>query len=340
MSAVLPKNVAESSLSEFLIRAGLKRVFQGKVRDTYGLANHSDLLLVVATDRVSIFDFVLPALVKDKGKVLTAMTIFWLRRVLKGYNHHLVAFGQGIGEYLPAILQNNPELQSRALVVKKLSIVPVEAIVRGYLTGSGWTAYQESKRVCGIQLPPDLHDGSKLPVPIFTPSTKAETGHDEHLDAQEVLARYGRGIMTLAQSIFSEISTYAEARGIILADTKLEFGQAGTLGDELATPDSSRYWLRSEWEEAVKQRKSPPSHDKEVVRAWGKTVETPFLDGDGEKIVGIGSLDPEDPEHIAFVHSLEVPEVLLETTTDRYREIFRLLTGSNLEEFHQSKMGV
>jgi len=341
MGVLIPDRVAESPLSKLLVRNGLTQIHQGKVRNTYELPDHPDLLFQLVTNRISIFDFVLPALVRSKGEVLTAMTIFWLTKVLKDFPHHLVAFGSNIDDFLPGNLRANPELQRRALVVKKLEILPIEWIVRGFLTGSGWAAYQESEQVCGIPLPAGLHDGAKLPHPIFTPTTKAEVGHDLHLSAEDVIAKHGEKPRDLALSIYARALAYAESRGIIIADTKFEFGVEEILADEVLTPDSSRFWKRDEWEEAVSRRKSPPGHDKELVRTWGKGITTPFLFGRGKRIVGIHKLDPTHGGHIAFVHDeLRVPNCVLSNTRWRYRNIFQMLTGQELEKFQKSKMGI
>jgi len=329
MGAIIPAKVAESSLSHRLIEAGLTRIFQGKVRDTYQLPDFPHLLLVVATDRVSIFDFVLPALVKDKGERLTAMTVFWLTGIFKAIRHHLIAYGSYIDRYLPSSLRGITELRKRALVVKKVKILPIECIVRGYLTGSAWSAYQENGKVCGISLPEGLHDGSQLPEPIFTPSTKAEAGHDEHLNEKEVIKEYSGQIKSIPLFLYETAVAFASKKGVIIADTKFEFG-AGVdiiLADEVLTPDSSRFWLEEYWAESVKKRKSPPSHDKQVVREWGKTVDTPF------GMTGINNLNTENTEHIDFVHQQVPPEEMLNKTTDRYHEIFSLLIGCELGDF-------
>lgn len=328
MGAKIPQQVAETDLSRLLLKNGLQRIYQGKVRDTYALPDYSHLLLVVATDRLSIFDFVLPCLVPEKGKILTKLTVFWLMEVLFGRTcHHLLASGREIDHYLPHKLRDNEELRQRALVVKKLQIIPVECIARGYLTGSGFVSYQKDGTVCGHLLPESLHDGSRLPFPIFTPSTKAKTGHDEHMDANEVVAKWGNGLERLTLSMYKAISVYALSKGIIMADTKFEVGRGLVLADEIGTPDSSRFWDKKEWETAVLQRKSPQGYDKQPVREWGKLVKTPFLDG-RDSIIGIHQLDPSSLDHIDFVHQLKVPSGVVENTATRYQEICRRLIAS------------
>lgn len=339
MGAKLPARVASDPLHDLLEAAGFVRLHQGKVRDTYAVAGHEDRLLLVASNRLSIFDFVLPGLVADKGAVLSALTHFWLNEVLSGTPHHLLACGGELAKSLPAEVASHREFLSRAALVRKLDMAPVECVVRGYLTGSGLSAYQHDGIVCGHHLPEGLHDGSRLPEPLFTPTTKAEIGHDEAMDFREVREQHGMWLEELTLKIYKTLSNFAATRGIILADTKFEFGQGGILGDEVATPDSSRFWDRVEWEAAVAEKRSPSGYDKEPVRQWGKTVETPFTK-DGKPIVGIHRLDTEDPAHLAFVHGLTVPEAVLSETTRRYRRIFELLTGRSLEDYQREAMGL
>ncbi len=340
MGAQLPKKYADSEISRLLISQGMQRLHQGKVRDTFALPNHPDLLFLVATNRLSIFDFVLPGLVPDKGAVLTALTVFWMTNVLKGIEHHLVAFGSGIDEFLPEAARGNKELQAHAMIVRKLDMLPIECVVRGYLTGSGWGAYKRGGEVCGHKLAENLHDGSKLPAPIFTPTTKAEEGHDEHISFESVRADFGMEPENWTLNVYGQLHDHARNHGIILADTKFEFGKGGVLGDEVGTPDSSRFWDIGEWEVAVKEQRSPVGYDKQPVREWGKTIETPFS-SDGAAIVGIHKLDTEDAEHLQFVHEqIEVPADVLAATTKRYRAIFERLTEQKLEDFQRDTMKI
>ena len=233
---------------------GLNLVHQGKVRDTFELPDRN-LLLPVATDRISIFDIVLNGLVRYKGEVLTALNIFWRTQVLRKLQHDLVAFGRGIDEYLPPDLRGNRNLWRRATVVRRLNMLPVEAIVRGHLTGSGLKDYQKTGAICGNDLPAGLKDGSKLPDPIFTPSTKAEIGHDENVSAGSVTGQFGEAIESLSLTVFSIGKHFAYSVGLIVADSKFELGYLGeippsgkvplemlVLADEVLTPDSSRFW--------------------------------------------------------------------------------------------------
>ncbi|MEN9558124.1 MAG: hypothetical protein RL141_493 [Candidatus Parcubacteria bacterium] len=311
---------------------GLQRLYQGKVRDTYELPDHPGYLLVVASDRLSIFDFVLPAAVPQKGSVLTALNHFWRTQVIKdAFPHDFVAAGAEIDEYLPEALHGDASLQARATVVEKLTMLPVEAIARGYLTGSGWNQYGNDQRICGQYLPSGLLDGSALPYPLFTPTTKAEEGHDEAISADSVVEEFGIGIERNTLGLYTLAATFAASRGIILADTKLEFGRTNDgvlcLGDEVFTPDSSRFWDLGEWQKVRGGGKSPNPFDKQLVRNWGKEI-------------GIHRLDPKIPEDVAWVHGQTVPEDLLARTTRLYRYIFWRLTGNKLEDYQQEEMDI
>ncbi|MBI4133653.1 phosphoribosylaminoimidazolesuccinocarboxamide synthase [Candidatus Uhrbacteria bacterium] len=314
---------------------GLVLMRHGKVRDTYHLPGHPHVLLQVASDRISIFDFVLPATVPGKGALLTALTVFWLRDMLGNIcEHHLVAYGTEIDHYLPRELQSDNDLQTRALVVTKLRMLPIECIVRGYLTGSGWKSYQETGEICGHKLPPGLHDGSKLREPIFTPTTKAQEGHDEGLSRDRVVADFGPWVERFSLKLYDEACGWAEKRGIIIADTKFEFGLSRVVGDEVLTPDSSRFWLVPDWQQACAQGKSPQGYDKQFFREWGKTVETPFASRESKRIMGIHRLDPKDENHRKFVQGLAVPASVIEKTGELYQQIFRRLTGVGSTMFH------
>lgn len=297
----------------------LERISQGKVRDTHLLPGYKDLLFMIATDRVSIFDRILPQLVPGKGIELTKQTVFWLTNILKDLPNHLVAYGEGIDRYLPEDLRNNPDLQARGLVVKKLKMVPIESIVRGYLTGSGLTSYRENGMVCGHILEKGLHDGSRLPHPIYTPTTKAEIGHDEHIDYQTVRAQYGTHQELFALTVFYRLSEYALSRHIILADSKFEFGYDDgilTLADETGTGDSSREWLLKEWLEAQKENKAPGGYDKEPLRQWGKKI-------------GIHKFNDEEYEKI--LPTLSIPEEEIKGTIFRYKKLSDMLMSQKFE---------
>lgn len=307
--ALIPKEVDVNWIPS------LERIYQGKVRDTYLLPGHPNLLLPYVTDRVSIFDKVLPVFVPGKGVELVKQTIFWLTVILKNFPHHLVAYGKEIDQFLPQNLRNNPDLQARAMVVKKLKMVPVESIVRGNLTGTGLTAYLETGKVCGHILPPDLYDGNFLPVPIYTPTTKAVFGHDEHIDYQAVRKEYGMLQELLSLTVFYIMSNYARSRGIILADSKIECGYDDdilNIGDEIGTGDSTREWKEEEWKIAQQHRKAPGGYDKQPLREWGKKV-------------GINRKDMTDEEYLKLIPTLIVPNEEIEGTARRYQELSRLL---------------
>ena len=333
MGAIVPECVADNALSRRL-RQHLRLVHRGKVRDTYEVPGHPDKLFVVATDRVSIFDFVLGALVPQKGEVLVALTIFWLTEVLNEIDHHLLAYGSGIDAFLPLELIADPELQRRAVIVKRLHMVPVECIARGYLTGSGWKDYRKDQAVCGIALPADLHDGSQLPSPIFTPSTKAIVGHDVNITAESVELRFGSWLGEKTLALYRRASEYARSRGIIIADTKLEFGTDHCLGDEAFTPDSSRFWGTDEYQAARLMGRSPTGYDKEPVRQAGKLA---VIAG---QTVDISQLDPTNETDVALAAAWQIPGVVVAQTTQRYLNIVSRLTGTDLETFQQHFMHV
>lgn len=307
--------------------SGLEIRSRGKVRDTYDLESR-DCLFSSATDGVSIFDFVLNALVPQKGIVLNCLNHFWSEYLGQfGIPTHLLAVGAEIDKHLPEHLRGNVDLQSRASVICKMKMAPVEFIYRAVLAGSAVSSYKENGTVCGHVLPPGLQDGDGLPCILDTPTSKAEEGHDENLPFREVRADFPHQTIWGLQ-IFQIISSYCEKWGIKLADTKFEFSVNGAIGDEICTPDSSRFWELKAWQDGRKadKRKAQPPYDKQLVRAWG--IEE-----------GINKLDPKKPEDVARVHSLEVPQKLIHQTTKIYRYIFWRLTGMTLERYLR-KMGV
>ena len=274
------------------------------MRDVYDLG---DALLLVATDRISAFDVVLSPGIAGKGVVLTQISNFWFRR-FAGIANHLIA--TELAEF-PGELREHRELRGRAVVARKCDVVPVECVARGYLAGSGWKEYQESGAVCGVSLPAGLRQASKLPEPIFTPATKADEGHDENISLARMRDVVGTELANqlrdLTLRIYSEAAAYALERGVIIADTKFEFGIAdgGIVWiDEALTPDSSRFWPESDYREGA----NPPSFDKQFVRDWLESTgwnKTPPA--------------PELPPHV------------VDRTLAKYLEAFRLLTGSELE---------
>jgi phosphoribosylaminoimidazole-succinocarboxamide synthase len=308
----------------------LRLLRRGKVRDTYALPDHSDKLLMRASNRISIYDFVLPALVPGKGEVLTALNGYW-RKLLGKIPHDLLASGSGIDDFLPKTLRGNANLQARAVVVERIDMLPVEAVVRGYLTGSAWKAYQEGKPVCGQTLPPGLVEGARLREPLFTPTTKAENGHDRPVDADAVMTRHPK-MAPRTELLYRRGAALAGERGLLIADTKFEFGgrkgwESFVLADEVLTPDSSRFWDADEWKFAQQKGRLPKSLDKQLVRDWGKSV-------------GIHELDPQYPVDIAWVHDQKIPEDLLRQAAGVYQDLFQRLTGSTLERYQRDVMGI
>jgi len=255
------KPLYESSL------ASLPLLGRGKVRDIYAVGD--DKLLIVTTDRLSAYDVILPTPVPEKGRVLTELANFWFERLKSIIPNHLT----GIDPESVVAPGEREQVRGRSMVVKRMTPLPVEAVVRGYLEGSGWKEYQESGRVCGVELPPGLKRASKLPYPIFTPATKAEAGHhDENITfermAEALGAERARAVRDTAIALYRAAADYALSRGIIIADTKFEFGvdEQGRLHliDEALTPDSSRFWPLDTWREGA----SPESFDKQYVRNW------------------------------------------------------------------------
>jgi len=257
---------------------------RGKVRDVYDLGER---LLVVATDRISAFDVVLPTGIPQKGVVLTQLSLFWFR-LLEGLTPNHVVTGD-VGEYGPTLAPHRDQLEGRSMLVVKTDPFPVECVVRGYITGSGWKDYQATGAVCGIALPRGLRESDRLDPPIFTPATKAETGHDENISFERMAAIVGADraaeLRDLSLEIYSRARAHAEGRGLILADTKFEFGtRDGRVVwiDEALTPDSSRFWSREGYEPG----RSQPSYDKQYVRdylesiRWDKKPPAPALPDD------------------------------------------------------------
>ena len=274
---------AASTLLETKI-PGLRLWRRGKVRDVYDLGER---LLVVATDRISAFDVVLPTGIPQKGVVLTQLSLFWFR-LLEGLTPNHVVTGD-VAEYGPALQPYRDQLEGRSMLVVKTDPFPVECVVRGYITGSGWKDYQATGAVCGIELPSGLRESDRLDPPIFTPSTKAETGHDENISFERMAGMVGAAraaeLRDLSLEIYRRARAHAEGRGVILADTKFEFGtRDGRVVwiDEALTPDSSRFWSR----EAYAPGRSQPSYDKQFVRdylesiRWNKQPPAPSLPDD------------------------------------------------------------
>ena len=285
---------------------------RGKVRDNYAVG--SDRILMVASDRLSAFDVIMGEPIPGKGELLTQMALFWFDRLGHLCPNHLT--GQAPESVVtPAEV---PQVTGRAMLVRRLKPIPVEAVVRGYLAGSGWKEYQESQSVCGVKLPPGLKNASKLPEPIFTPAHKAEMGHhDENIDFEEVVRLVGpqlaARIRDTSIALYQEAAAIALAKGMIIADTKFEFGLDGAgklvLMDEVLTPDSSRYWPVEGYDEAYRAGANPPSFDKQFVRDWLEQVRINGKPWDKT---------PPAPR---------LPKDVIEKTAAKYREALqRLLT--------------
>jgi phosphoribosylaminoimidazole-succinocarboxamide synthase len=245
--------------------ADLPLIASGKVREIY--EGRDETLLIVASDRISTYDVVHPTPIPDKGAVLTGLSTFWFERTAEIVPGHLISVTDGVPE----------EARGRAMLVRKLEMLPVECVVRGYITGSGWKDYQRTGTVSGIELPAGLRESDRLPEPIYTPSTKADVGHDEAIDFERTVALTGdrelaERLRDVSIAVYEYAAEHARQRGIILADTKFEFGLDSdgvlTLGDEVCTPDSSRFWPADEYEPG----RSQPSFDKQFVRDWASST--------------------------------------------------------------------
>lgn len=283
----------------------LKLVKRGKVRDVYEVDGGH--LLIVATDRISAFDCILPTAIPRKGEVLTALSKFWFEKLNHVVANHLVTTSS---EAMPSLARHSG-LESRSMLVRKTTVFPVECVVRGYLAGSGWKDYLRTGAVCGHKLPEGLLESAELPEPIFTPSTKAEEGHDENISEDDVRQMLGEEtavqLRNVSLQLYKEAREYARERGIIIADTKFEFGRDSNgdiiLIDEVLTPDSSRFWPA----ESYSPGKSQPSFDKQFVRDYLETLDW-------------NKKPPAPP----------LPEEVAKATTARYLEAYRLLTGETL----------
>lgn len=334
----IPPQVAESEQTRFMLKQGWIRIYQGKVRDTFDYPGRPDLLMLIASDRVSIFDHVLPALVPRKGEVLTALTHFWLTTVLKDFPHHLVCpINSKPGAQAMPLLFSGLQLSTckRAMVVRKIEILPFEFIYRAHLGGSVYADYQRNGIVAGQHLPSGIPKWGRLSRPIFTPSTKEKDGHDVNISQQRFRSKAGRrGEETrrIFASAYTKAYAFAAERGILILDTKFE-GSADRIADEVLTPDSSRFTTAGDWAAAMREGRDPIFYDKQLVRNWGAKVQTPLG-------AGIGRLSPKNPEHRAFVQSLTIPADVLEETTARYLQIFSLLTGWDLGKYQREVMRV
>jgi len=283
---------------------GLKLRGRGKVRDIYEVGD--DRLLIVATDRLSAFDVVLPTPIPDKGRVLTQLSLFWFEKLADVVPHHVISADHFGGELAPYA----DLLEGRGMLVRRTEPAPIECVVRGYISGSGWKDYQKTGGICGIALPKGLRESDRLPEPIFTPSTKATTGHDENISFDETVSHIGlplaEKLRDTSLTLYRRAVEHAAARGIIIADTKFEFGLLGKeliWIDEALTPDSSRFWPADEYQPG----KAQPSFDKQYVRDYLERI-------------GWNKLPPGP----------ELPADVVTGTTNKYRESYQRITGHAL----------
>jgi phosphoribosylaminoimidazole-succinocarboxamide synthase len=277
---------------------------RGKVRELYAVGD--DLVLIVASDRISAYDLVLPTEIPDKGAVLTGLTLWWLDQLADVVPHHLVAADD---PRIPA------EVRGRSMLCRRLAMVPVECVARGYLAGSGWADYAATGSVCGVELPAGLREGDRLPATVFTPATKAAEGHDQNVSAVDAAALVGVELVAelsrLTRAVYNRAAEIAAERGILLADTKLEFGHGAdgvlTLGDEVLTPDSARFWPADRWLPGESQ----PSYDKQYVRDW---------------LTAQSGWDRQSPPPL-------LPDDVVRRTRDRYVEAYERLTGRAFADY-------
>lgn len=298
-----------SPTAQELEAAGLTHLHSGKVRDLY--ATDTGHLLMVASDRISAYDFILPTAIPDKGRILTAMTVWWFDQLADMVDNHLVSYDD---ESIP------DAWRGRSMLCTKLDMIAVEAVARGYLTGGGLLEYRDTGAVCGIALPAGLRDGDELPEPIFTPASKAEVGqHDENVSYEAVVQQVGRKtaeqLRDLTLQIYARARDIARGRGLLLADTKFEFGRNPytgelLLGDEVLTPDSSRFWPADQWEPGHPQ----PSYDKQYVRDW---LTSPASGWDRAS-------DQPPPA---------LPREVVAATRQRYLDAYELLTGLRFDDW-------
>ncbi len=281
---------------------GIKLFKKGKVRNVFDLG---DSLLLVASDRISAFDSVMPNGIPDKGAILTQISLFWFDFTKNIINNHVIE--SDVDKFPPALKPYRDKLAKRSMIGKKAELIPIECVVRGYLSGSGWKDYQKTRSICGLKLPEGLRESDKLPEPIFTPTTKAESGHDLNITEKEVIDNVGKETAAFIKektlAVYKACAEYADKKGIIIADTKFEFGFDNgeiILIDEILTPDSSRFWPK----DLYRPGESQPSYDKQFVRDYLESIKW----------------DKEPP-------APKLPEEVVQKSREKYLEAFRKLTG-------------
>jgi len=285
--------------------AGIERHARGKVRDIYAAG---EFLVIVASDRLSAFDYVLPTPIPDKGRVLTQLTLFWLDLLRDIVPNHFVT--ADVSEYPAPFRNHRDQLEGRSMLVRRAKMFDVECVARGYVSGSGWKDYKRDGKICGIALPPGLRESDRLPEPIFTPATKAQSGHDENISFEAAAAVVGQPVAErlrkLTLDIYKRASDYAASRGILIADTKFEFGMIGdelVLADEVLTPDSSRFWPRESYQPGGPQA----SFDKQYVRDYLESIHW--------------NKQPPAPA---------LPPDVIQKTSEKYRDAYHVLAGKPL----------
>lgn len=339
--SLIPERLSNDETQRYLKKFGCGRIHQGKVRDTYRYSK--DQLLVVATDRISIFDFVLNAEIPGKGEILTALTHFWLTTGFKKIPNHFVPsiFNKNFNASWDIRETELPDLPiERCLIVKDLTdtMEDFEFIFRHHLGGSVYDTYTKTSKVAGNFVKPNKPKWAKMKTPLFTPSTKAKRGHDINIDTWRYYNKAGENgkkLVALLELMYKKAYRYAEERGILILDTKFEASaNVLTIADEILTPDSSRFVYTHDWLIAMEQKKDPPFLDKQVVRDWGANITLP----DGNK--GIKNLKPTNPEHVKFVHNQELPSSIIRKVQRNYHTLFRILTGMTLKQYQKKQMGV
>ena len=283
---------------------GCDLIARGKVRDIYAAGDH---LVIVASDRLSAFDYILPTPIPDKGRVLTQATLFWLDLLREIVPNHFVS--ARVDDFPPQFQAYADQLEGRSMLVRRAKMIEVECVARGYVSGSGWKDYVRTQSICGIPLPPGLRESDRLPQPLFTPASKSQSGHDENISFEDVASRIGvelaERLRSLTLAIYARAFEYAASRGIIIADTKFEFGFVRDeliLADEVLTPDSSRFWPRDQYKPGGMQ----PSYDKQFVRDYLESIHW--------------NKQPPAPA---------LPPDVIAKTTEKYREAYYALTGKH-----------
>jgi phosphoribosylaminoimidazole-succinocarboxamide synthase len=331
--AVIPRERVNCRLSSISMNLGLKRINQDECHDIFALPNYPNLSLVLATNRVKFLDFIFNAQVEGKGEIIAAFTVFLTVEILKRFSTNLAAFGSGIGKYLTLDLAGFKDLQTTAMVVKNLKPLPVKFIVYSYLINWAWKSYQETGEVCGNKLPKGLRNGDKLAEPIFTPKSKSPSGWVIMRRASDIISQHGEWTKNLSLRIYSTFAKHLESHGFILPYIVLEFDNADIISVDGIFAIFPSLWKEDEWKEAMDRGGPPLPYNEQLIRKWGMG-----LSFSGR--LKMDQLDPENSEHIAWVHQLGVPYEVLYQTNTLNRQIFKEVSGYDLEYFHEFKMKI